>query len=62
MGDKGQEGGESQVEIWKIKRVCESYAHVLAAQVPKSGSRVKILPAAAYKSLGGGQRQWHIHD
>ena len=21
MGDKGQEGGESQVEIWKIKRV-----------------------------------------
>lgn len=61
MGDKGQEGGESQVEIWKIKRVspvlglCNCSGGVIFRS-----NRVDF--AAAYQSLGGGQRQWDLHD
>lgn len=54
MGDKGQEGGESQVEIWKIKRVrqmlglCSYSARVTFSGVAEFGF------VAAYQSLGGG--------
>ena len=55
MGDKGQEGGESQVEIWKIKRVrlklelCSCPGRVTFSEVAELA-----LLAAAYQSLGGG--------
>ncbi len=41
MGDKGQESGESQVEIWKIKRVSTSVDRLPCRLSASDYSRLK---------------------
>ncbi len=63
--DKGQGSGdgESQVEIWKIKRVRDRAMWELLPMCRLLAvSLRRLLFAAAYQSLGGSSRQWHVHD
>lgn len=54
MGDKGQEGGESQVEIWKIKRVRQMHQLYSCSGRVTFSEVAELAFAAAYQSLGGG--------
>lgn len=63
MSDKPNQAEDSdkQVEIWKIKRVCFFCWDLMwpgAAQLCMHSRMVDAVD----QSIGGGQREWDVHD
>ena len=54
MGDKGQEGGESQVEIWKIKRVSLHCCFLLQSCIELTTTSLLQLIKALEEARGNG--------